>query len=203
AEAESLVRNGAKELNLISQDTTRYGTDLTPDGTGLLPALLTRLVAIENVRIIRVLYLYPDEITDELLVTMSRDTKIAPYFDIPVQHAADAVLERMHRRGSASYLYALFAKIRALMPDAVLRTTLIVGFPGETDADFQELLAFVTAIGFDRLGVFAYSREEDTPAYDMPDQIDESVKNDRLDAVMKLQKRIVKKKESGSNRSDS
>ncbi len=194
SEAEGLVRNGAKELNLISQDTTRYGTDLTADGAGLLPALLSRLAAIENLRIIRVLYLYPDEITDELLVTISREAKIAPYFDIPVQHAADVVLQRMNRRGSSEFLLALFVKIRKLMPEAVLRTTLIVGFPGETAADFQQLLAFVEAVGFDRLGVFAYSREEDTPAYAMPDQIAESVKNERLDTVMKLQKRIVKKK---------
>ncbi|OHE40347.1 MAG: ribosomal protein S12 methylthiotransferase RimO [Tenericutes bacterium GWF2_57_13] len=192
AEAELLAKNGAKELNLISQDTTRYGTDLSVDRHPLLPALLVRLCRIDGIKIVRVLYLYPDEITDDLLLTMAAEPKIARYFDVPVQHASDAVLKRMNRRGGEAMLYELFAKIRRLMPDAILRTTLIVGFPGETEADFAKLLSFVDAIGFDRLGAFAYSREEDTPAFDMADQVPEDVKQARLEAVMKRQKKIVR-----------
>ncbi|MFA5006004.1 MAG: 30S ribosomal protein S12 methylthiotransferase RimO [Candidatus Izemoplasmatales bacterium] len=193
-EAEKLAADGAKELNLISQDTTRYGTDLTPDRRPLLSDLLVRLSRLDGVRIVRVLYLYPDEIDDDLLRTMASEPKVARYFDVPVQHASDAVLKRMNRRGGGEMLYGLFEKIRRMMPDATLRTTLIVGFPGETDADFAELLRFVETVGFDRLGVFAYSREEDTPAFDMPFQVPEDVKQARLDAVMKAQKKIVRQK---------
>jgi len=193
-EAEELVARGAKELTLISQDTTRFGTDLTADGRGLLPDLLGRLCRIEGIVIVRALYLYPDEITDRLLGVMASEPKVARYFDIPVQHASDAVLRRMNRRGGEAILYDLFAKIRRMMPDATLRTTVIVGFPGETDADFATLLRFVETVGFDRLGAFAYSREEDTPAFAMADQVPEDVKAARLDALMKLQKRIVRKR---------
>jgi len=193
-EAEMLVAGGAKELNLISQDTTRYGTDLAPDRRPLLSDLLVRLCRIDGIRIVRVLYLYPDEIDDVLLRTMASEPKIAHYFDVPVQHVSDAVLKRMNRRGGGQMLYDLFARIRRMMPDATLRTTLIVGFPGETEADFTALLEFVGTVGFDRLGAFAYSREEDTPAFDMPLQVPEDVKQARLDAVMKAQKKIVRLK---------
>lgn len=192
AEAEQLAHNGAKELNLISQDTTRYGSDLTADRQSLLPALLKRLARIEGLLIVRVLYLYPDEITGELLATIAAEPKVARYFDIPVQHASDAVLKRMNRRGGGAMLYDLFATIRRMMPDAVLRTTVIVGFPGETETDFQALLDFIETVKFDRLGAFAYSREEDTPAFGMTEQVPEDVKQARLEAVMKRQVKIVR-----------
>jgi ribosomal protein S12 methylthiotransferase len=192
-EAEELARNGAKELTLIGQDTTRYGVDLCGDRSGLLPELLKRLCRIEGIEIVRVLYLYPDEITDRLLETIAEESKIAKYFDIPVQHSSDDVLRRMNRRGRRDLLLALLTKIRTRIPEAILRTTLIVGFPGETEADVQDLLSFVEEIGFDRLGAFVFSREEGTPAFSMPDQIGEEVKADRLDRLMKLQKRIARR----------
>lgn len=191
AECETLVGNGAKELVLISQDTTRYGTDLSADRKSLLPTLLRRAAAIPGVWMVRVLYLYPDEITDELLETMREVPQIARYFDIPIQHVASGLLRKMNRRGDAALIASLCDRIRTMMPEAILRTTLIVGFPGETEADFAELKAFVEAHPFDRMGVFAYSREEDTAAYDLPGQLPEAVKEARLEEIMKLQKRLA------------
>ncbi len=192
AECRQLVSGGAKELNLISQDTSRYGSDFA-DGTSLV-SLVRAISAIAGVWLVRLLYLYPDEITDELLAEISANPKVAKYFDIPIQHIADPVLKRMHRRGSAALIRNLIAKIRELMPEAIIRTTLIVGFPGETEADYLMLKDFVAETRFDRLGVFAYSREEDTPAWDMEDQIDEQTKQARLAAIMSLQKQIARRK---------
>jgi ribosomal protein S12 methylthiotransferase len=193
-ECQELVDNGAKELNLISQDTTRYGTDLTPDKQSLLPELLEKIVALKGLEWVRVLYLYPDEISDELLQTMAKHDKIAKYFDIPVQHVSDVVLRRMARRGNHAFLSALFQKIRTMMPSAILRTTVIVGFPGETEVDFEQLKAFLAEIRFDRLGAFAYSKETDTPAYDFKDQIDPDIKSKRLNDLLSLQQKIAKQK---------
>jgi len=193
-EAEILVHNGAKELNVISQDTTRYGTDLTADGSSMLPDLLERLTQMEGVELVRVLYMYPDEITDRLLTTFQKNPKIAHYFDIPIQHVSPTLLKMMNRRGNEELLVGLLDKIKTMMPDAILRTTLIVGFPGETEADFRQLMHFVEAHPFDRMGVFAYSREEDTAAYDLPDQLHEEIKQQRLDEIMKLQKQLAAKK---------
>ncbi len=191
SECEGLVANGAKELILISQDTTRYGTDLTPDRRSLLPELLRRVAAIPGLWMVRVLYLYPDEITRELLETVRDHPKIARYFDIPIQHVSSPLLKRMNRRGDENLLADLLKTIREMMPDAVLRTTLIVGFPGETEADFQQLLAFIETHPFDRMGVFPYSREEDTPAYSMADQVPEEIKQARFETIMKKQKRLA------------
>jgi ribosomal protein S12 methylthiotransferase len=193
-EAKLLAENGAKELNVISQDTTRYGTDLTAGGVSLLPDLLDRLTAIEGIQMVRVLYLYPDEITDRLLDTFQTNPKIAKYFDIPIQHVSSSLLGRMNRRGDEALLVGLLRNIKARMPEAIVRTTLIVGFPGETEADFQQLKTFIQVHPFDRMGVFAYSKEEDTPAFDLDGQIPEEIKAARFDEIMKLQKHIASKK---------
>ena len=196
-EAQMLVENGAKEINIISQDTTRFGSDYTKNRQSLLPELIRRISQIEGVLIVRVLYLYPDEITMELLEEIKSNLKVARYFDIPIQHISSSILKRMNRRGNKEELLQLFKKIRTMMPDAVLRTTLIVGFPGETDEEFEELKQFVTDQEFDRLGVFSYSKEEDTPAYNFSDQLPEDLKNNRLDQIMKIQKKIASKKNKG------
>lgn len=192
-ECEILAANGAKELNVISQDTTRYGTDLTPDGTSLLPELLSRLSEIPGIQLVRVLYLYPDEITDRLLETIQKNSKIAKYFDIPIQHVSSSLLQQMNRRGDEKLLVELLAKIKKMMPEAIFRTTLIVGFPGETEADFLKLKAFISLHPFDRMGVFPYSQEEDTIAFSLSNQIAESVKSQRFDEIMKIQKTIATK----------
>lgn len=193
-ECELLVRNGAKELNLISQDTTKYGVDINPKRTSLLPDLLDRITSIDGVVMVRILYLYPDEITDELLELIKSNPKIAPYFDIPIQHISTPIRKRMFRRKDEGFIKSLLMKIRSLIPHAIFRTTLIVGFPGETENDFEQLKTFVKEFEFDRLGVFSYSREEDTAAFDYPDQIDESIKAARLKEIMTIQKRIARKK---------
>ncbi|MFA5419406.1 MAG: 30S ribosomal protein S12 methylthiotransferase RimO [Bacteroidales bacterium] len=194
SESVLLAQNGAKELNIISQDTTRYGTDLTKDHTSLLPELLKKLCQIEGIELVRVLYLYPDEITDELLNVFQNTPKMAHYFDIPIQHVSSSLLKQMNRRGNEDLLVNLLTKIKTMMPDAILRTTLIVGFPGETPADFDQLKHFIQSYPFDRMGVFAYSKEEDTVAFDLPNQVPEDVKQARLDEIMKLQKTIASKK---------
>ncbi len=194
SECEMLIRNGAKEINLISQDTTRYGSDLHPKRKSLLPELITKISKIEGLKLLRFLYLYPDEITDELIDTVKNNDKIASYFDIPIQHISTTVLKRMNRRGDKADISKLLNKIRAEIPDSVIRTTYIVGFPGETVAEFQELYDFTKAFEFDRLGVFAFSREEDTKAYDLPDQIAEDVKNERVSKIMDLQHVIANKR---------
>lgn len=193
-ECAHLVASGAKELNLISQDTTKYGCDLTIDRTSLLPQLLQDIAKLEGLAWVRILYLYPDEITSDLLDVMVGEPKIAKYFDIPIQHVAKPMLRRMARRGDRSFLETLFADIRRRMPEAILRTTVIVGFPGETEADFDELKQFLDTVRFDRLGAFAYSREEDTPAYSFADQIPEQIKDARLDTILTKQQKIARQK---------
>ena len=188
AEAEKLVADGVRELILVAQDTTVYGQDLY--GESRLPQLLTALCKIEDLKWIRLLYCYPEHITDDLLSVMAQEEKVVPYMDIPLQHAAGPVLKRMNRPGNRESLTALMARIRAAVPDITLRTTVMVGFPGETEEDFEELCAFIKEARFQRLGCFAFSPEEDTPAYGMPDQIEDSVKFRRRDIVMEEQSRI-------------
>ena len=188
-EARALVENGAKELILIAQDTTRYGIDLY--GEYSLAKLLRRLCKIEKLHWLRVLYCYPDAITDELLDTMAEEEKIVKYIDLPLQHASGKILKAMNRRGDRQSLTALMQKIREKIPNVTLRTTLITGFPGETEEDFTELAEFVKDVQFERLGCFAYSQEENTPAAELPDQIDEDVKNHRAELIMDAQMNIM------------
>lgn len=188
-EAVYLASQGVKELILVAQETTVYGVDLY--GKKMLPELLKRLCEIEELHWIRILYCYPEEITKELVEVIKREKKICHYLDIPVQHASDAVLKRMGRRTSEEDLRRIIAMLRAEIPDICLRTTLISGFPGETKEDFIELYRFVNEMEFDRLGVFAYSAEEDTPAAGMPDQIPEKIKEERRDELMELQQEIA------------
>lgn len=188
-EARALVENGAKELILIAQDTTRYGIDLY--GEYSLSKLLKRLCKIEKLHWLRVLYCYPDAITDELLDTMAEEEKIVKYIDLPLQHASGKILKAMNRRGDRQSLTALMKKIREKIPNVTLRTTLITGFPGETEEDFTELAEFVKDVQFERLGCFAYSQEENTPAAELPDQIDEDVKNHRAELIMDAQMNIM------------
>ncbi len=187
-EAWNLSRNGIKELNLIAQDITRYGIDLYKDYK--LIDLLNKLAEIDGIEWIRLLYSYPDEFNNELIDTMTKNEKIVKYLDMPIQHASNRILKKMARRGSKEKILELIEKLRTSMPEIVLRTSLIVGFPGETEKDFQELYDFVSRVKFNRLGVFAYSREENTSACNMPDQIQETVKQDRLERIMLLQKGI-------------
>lgn len=189
AEAEKLAENGVKELILVAQETTLYGVDLY--GEKKLPELLHRLCEIAGLYWIRILYCYPEEITDELIATMKEEKKICHYLDIPIQHGADAVLKRMGRCTSNEELRTMIVKLRREIPDICLRTTLITGFPGETEEDHEQLMEFVDEMEFDRLGVFTYSPEEDTPAAGMPDQIEESVKEERRDCIMELQQEIA------------
>ncbi len=194
SECKKLIENGAKEINLISQDTTRYGSDLSSDRKSQLPMLLNRISKLEGLKLVRFLYLYPDEITDELIEEVKSNHKIAPYFDIPIQHISTPVLKRMNRRGDEKFIKELLDKIRREIPESIIRTTYIVGFPGETEEDFNKLYEFTKDFEFDRLGVFAYSKEEDTASYDYSDQISDSVKIDRLNKIMKLQKQISRKR---------
>ncbi len=187
-EARRLVAGGVKELNLIAQDITVYGSDLA-DGVSL-ETLLQELVQIAGLRWIRLLYAYPDGITDGLIKLIKSEEKICKYLDIPLQHISDPVLKRMNRRSSEAQIRALVAKLRAEVPEIALRTSLIVGFPGETDADFKKLCIFVEEVQFDRLGVFCYSKEEGTPAAEMPEQISERVKRERYKKLMQLQARL-------------
>ena len=188
AEAQALVETGVKELVLVAQDTTVYGRDLY--GESRLPQLLTELCKIEDLKWIRLLYCYPEHITDELLSVMAREEKVLPYMDIPLQHAAGHVLKRMNRPGNRESLTALIGRIRAAVPDITLRTTVMVGFPGETEEDFEELCQFIQDARFQRLGCFAFSPEEDTPAYAMDGQVEDEVKFRRRDIVMEEQARI-------------
>lgn len=194
-EAMALVENGAKELVLIAQDTSRYGIDLY--GEYSLAKLLRRLCKLESLRWLRVLYCYPDSITDELLTTMAEEEKIVKYLDLPLQHASGKILKAMNRRGDRKSLTELMKKICAQVPGVTLRTTLITGFPGETEEDFTELAEFVKEIRFDRLGCFAYSREEGTPAAELPDQLDEDVKAHRAEVIMDLQNRLMEERGKG------
>ncbi len=181
-EAKKLVADGAKELIVIAQDTTRYGIDLY--GEYKLPALLNELCRIEDLHWIRLHYLYPELVTDELIDAIKNQDKVCNYFDIPVQHCNDDILKLMGRKTNKKQIATLINKIRKEIPDAVIRTTLIVGFPGETDEQFEELRDFVTETGFDRLGAFTYSQEEGTAAARLPKQLDDETKLDRQEMIM-------------------
>lgn len=188
-EAKRLASNGVKELIVIAQDTTRYGEDLY--GKPSLDELLEELVKIDGIKWIRLLYCYPDRITDNLLDTIAENDKILNYIDIPLQHCDERILKAMNRRGSRRQLEELIAKIRSRIPGVVLRTTLITGFPGESDDEFNELSEFVNSMKFERLGCFAYSREEGTKAAEMENQIDEEVKLERQNIIMEQQQGIM------------
>lgn len=187
--AKELVAKGVKEINLVAQETTLYGTDLY--GKKSLPTLLRELCKIDGLYWIRILYCYPEEITQELVEVMKEEDKICNYLDLPIQHASDTILKKMGRKTNKAELKEKIAMLRKEIPDIVLRTTLIAGFPGETNEQHEEVLEFIDEMEFDRLGAFAYSPEEDTPAANMPDQIDEEVKEDRRDAIMELQQEIA------------
>lgn len=189
AQAQLLVEQGVKELILVAQETTLYGVDLY--GKKSLPLLLHKLAQIEGLKWIRILYCYPEEITEELIETIATEPKVCHYLDIPIQHASDAVLRRMGRRTNQEELRQWILRLRNRIPDICLRTTLISGFPGETQEDYEELYRFVNEMEFDRLGVFPYSCEEDTAAAEMPEQIDEAVKTARRDELMELQQAIA------------
>ena len=191
-EAERLAKRGVRELVVIAQDTTRYGEDIY--GKLMLSELLNKLCEIDGIEWIRILYAYPERITDELLDTMAAQPKIMKYIDIPIQHCNGEVLHNMNRRGNRKSLTELIAKIRTKMPDVAIRTTLITGFPGETEEQFTELCEFVNEIGFDRLGCFAYSAEEGTPAAEMDNQCEKSVKERRAEVIMNDQLRIISEK---------
>ena len=177
-----------KELIIVAQETTVYGTDLY--GKKTLHLLLKKLCGIKGIRWIRVLYCYPEEIYDELIQVMKEEKKICHYLDLPIQHASDRILRRMGRRTTKAQLTEIVEKLRREIPDIVLRTTLITGFPGETEEDHRELMEFVDEMEFDRLGVFTYSAEEGTPAASMPDQVPEELKEARRDELMELQQEI-------------
>ena len=193
-EARGLAESGVKELNLVAQDTTKYGQDLY--GEYALDKLLTELCKIDGFHWIRVLYGYPDRVTDGLLEVMAREPKVVKYIDLPLQHASGKVLKEMNRKGDFDSLCALMQKIRDKVPGVVLRTTLIAGFPGETEEQYSELCDFVKTVKFDRLGCFAYSAEENTVAAKMDNQIDEEVKQRRADHIMELQAEISAEKEA-------
>lgn len=188
-EAEELAEQGVKELILVAQETTLYGKDIY--GEKSLHKLLKELCKIVGIQWIRILYCYPEEITDELIQVMKEEKKICHYLDLPIQHASDEILKRMGRRTSKAQLKEIIGKLRKEIPDITLRTTLITGFPGETEEQHEELMEFVDEMEFDRLGVFTYSPEEDTPAALMDNQIDEEVKEDRQAELMELQQDIA------------
>mgnify|MGYP003293476711 CR=1 FL=1 len=188
-EAKALADAGTKELILIAQDTTSYGIDLY--GKLRLPELLDALCEIDGIEWIRMLYCYPDKITDELIETMARQPKVLHYIDLPLQHADDGMLKAMNRRGDSAHIRCVISKIREAMPDAVIRTTFIVGFPGEGEKEFENLAEFVNEIEFDRLGCFSFSPQEGTPAYDFENQVEEDVKLRRGEIIMQDQLEIV------------
>ena len=194
-EAQDLAEQGVKELILVAQETTLYGKDLY--GEKSLPKLLRELCKISGIRWIRILYCYPEEITDELIQVMKEEPKICHYLDLPIQHANDTILKRMGRRTSKQELIGIVQKLRKEIPDICLRTTLITGFPGETQEQHEEVMEFIDTLEFDRLGAFTYSPEEDTPAATFEDQIDEEVKEDRQADIMELQQEIAFDKAEG------
>lgn len=185
SEAETLAEKGIKEIILIAQDVTNYGIDLY--GRFMLPELLRKLVTVDGIRWIRLMYCYEDRITDELIEVMAEEPKICHYIDVPIQHSSDHTLKEMKRRSTGASIRNTISRLRDAMPDIAIRTTLIVGFPGETEDDFDDLLEFVEEERFQRLGVFAYSQEEGTPAGDREDQIPEDIKEMRLDQIMRTQ----------------
>ncbi|MBR5227275.1 MAG: 30S ribosomal protein S12 methylthiotransferase RimO [Clostridia bacterium] len=189
-EAEGLVKQGIKELVIIAQDTTSYGVDIYKKP--MLNKLLKELSKLD-VEWIRVLYMYPGKVNDELLDEIANNNKICKYFDLPIQHISNNMLKKMNRHTNKEETYALLNKIRERIPDAIIRTTVLVGYPGETEEDFEELLECVKEFKFDRLGAFTYSREEDTVGYNESNQIDESVKKNRLDKIMYVQQKILEK----------
>lgn len=188
-EAEQLAANGVKELNVIAQDTTRYGEDLF--GEPYLAKLLKRLCRIDGFKWIRVLYCYPDRVTDELIDVIAGEDKIVKYIDIPLQHCNGEVLKNMNRRGNRESLTALLNKIKAKIPNVIFRSTFITGFPGETEEQFEELADFAAEIKFQRLGCFPYSKEEDTKAALMENQIDDDIKQKRADIIMEHQQSVM------------
>ncbi|MBQ8850590.1 MAG: 30S ribosomal protein S12 methylthiotransferase RimO [Clostridia bacterium] len=187
-EAKDLEALGVKELNIIAQDITRYGLDLY--GKYSLAELIHRITEATEIPWIRLLYCYPDKVTDELIAEIRDNPRVLKYIDMPLQHISDRMLTAMNRHGDSAMIKDVIAKLRREIPEIVIRTTFIVGFPGETEEDFSELCEFVKETKFERAGVFTYSREEDTAAYDFPDQIDEQVKLDRMDMVMREQLEI-------------
>ena len=191
-EAKQLAELGVKELILIAQDTTSYGLDLY--GELKLPELLNELCKIDSIEWIRLLYCYPDRITDELIETMKNQDKVVNYIDLPLQHADDKILKAMNRRGDQALIRSVISKLRAEIPDVVIRTTFIVGFPGEGEEEFETLAEFVNEIEFDRLGVFTFSPQEGTPAFDMEGQVDEDVKTRRGEVIMQDQYSIMEEK---------
>ena len=193
-EAIQLAESGVKELILIAQDTTSYGLDLY--GELKLPELLNELCKIDSIEWIRLLYCYPDRITDELIETMKKQNKVVNYIDLPLQHADDKILKAMNRRGDQAMIRNVIEKLRTEIPDVVIRTTFIVGFPGEGEDEFENLAVFVNEIEFDRLGVFTFSAQEGTPAYDMEDQVEEDVKTRRGEIIMQDQYSIMEEKNS-------
>lgn len=188
-EAKDLAEQGVKELILVAQETTLYGKDIY--GEKSLHKLLRELCKVDGIRWIRILYCYPEEIDDNLIQVMKEEKKLCHYLDLPIQHANDEILKRMGRRTSKAQLEEIIGKLKQEIPDITLRTTLITGFPGETEEQHEELKAFVDEMEFDRLGLFTYSPEEDTPAAEMPDQIPEEVKEDRQAEIMELQQEIA------------
>ena len=194
-EAEELAKQGTKELLLVAQETTLYGVDIY--GKKALPELVHELSEISGIEWIRLLYCYPEEITDEIIEAIKNEKKVCHYIDLPIQHSSDAILRRMARKTNQAELRERIAKLRKEIPDITLRTTLITGFPGETEEDFKELYNFVDEMEFDRLGVFTYSAEEGTPAAEMDGQVDEEVKTARGNEIMELQQEISAEKAEG------
>ena len=187
AEAKDLDALGIRELVIVAQDTSRYGLDIY--GEYALPKLLRAITDATSIPWVRMLYCYPDKITDELVAEMKNNPKIVPYIDLPIQHISDKILRAMNRHGDSAMIKSAISRLREAMPNIVIRSTAIVGFPGETEEDFDELCEFVRDVKFERFGVFTFSPEEDTPAEKMPDQIDEQTKQDRLDILMAMQLR--------------
>ena len=187
-EAKQLAKQGIKELVILQQDTTKYGIDL--DGNINIVTLLKELLKIKEFEYLRLLYLYPDEISDELIELIGKEERLTPYFDIPIQHSESSILKRMNRRGDKEFLINLFKKIKDKVPNAILRTTLLLGFPGEKEEDVDNLIAFIKDVKFDHIGCFTYSKEEGTASYNYQDQVDEETKQNRLNRVMKEAKKI-------------
>ena len=187
-EANMLAKKGIQELVVIAQDTTKYGLDLYDKAR--LPELLNDLCKIDGIKWIRFLYSYPESITDELIEVVKNNDKICKYFDLPIQHISDEVLKKMNRKSDGNTIRNLISKLRKEIPEVILRTTLIVGFPGETEDNFNELCEFVKESKFDRLGAFAYSAEDGTPAAKFPNQVEEDVKNYRRDTIMEIQQKV-------------
>ena len=191
-EANKLADSGIKEVIVLEQDTTKYGIDLK-DGHNTV-SLLKGLLGVKKLEYIRLLYLYPDEISDELIDLIASEKRLTPYFDIPIQHSEDHILKDMNRRGNKEFLRNLFNKIKTKVPNAILRTTVMVGFPGEKEEDVDNLINFIKEIGFDHLGAFTYSREEGTKSYNFKNQIDENTKKARLDRLMRAQQGVSYKR---------